>query len=388
MDELFEISKLIERDLKGEITEEERAQLNKWVEESQTNKALYDKITSNDFLTSKIDIYSLFDAEKAKKSIEARLPEGKVVSMQPNVWLRYAASILLPLLIGAGVIYYFIAGGQGPTMATIDQVIKPGQDQAILVLSDGRQVKLDDHQAETSIDQGTVTASRNENTIEYILKDEDKGSNDLVYNELYTPRGGTYQVKLSDGTIVTLNAESSLKYPIGFTDSTRTVQLTGEAYFDVSHDGRPFIVNARDMNVRVLGTQFNVNAYQTEPGIETTLVEGKVQLESERENVILAPGDQGTLLDSQFEVKQVNTKFYTSWISGKLDFNNVTLSQVMDRLARWYDFKYEFKNQSMMNYHFTATFDKNQPISEILEMLSLTTNVEFKITEEKTIIIQ
>lgn len=388
MDELFEISKLIEKVIRGEITDEERSQLDIWLAENKENQATYDKLLGNSYLVSKVDTYNLFDPNLARMSVEDRLPEARTISMQSNNWLRYAASILLPLMIGIGLVYYFIAGSQGPTMANIDQVIIPGRDQAILVLSDGKQVKLDESQAATNIAQGNAIALKNENTLEYQVGEQESPNNELIYNELYTPRGGTYQVRLTDGTKVTLNAESSLKYPVTFTDSTRTVYLDGEGYFDVAHDGRPFIVNAEEVNVRVLGTQFNVNSYQSEPGIQTTLVEGKVRLESESGNVTLSPGDQGTLLNSQFEIQQVNIRFYTSWISGKLDFNNVTLDQVMSRLARWYDFRYEFEDESMLDYHFTATFDKEQPISEILEMLSLTTDVDFKITEEKTIIIQ
>jgi ferric-dicitrate binding protein FerR (iron transport regulator) len=192
-----------------------------------------------------------------------------------------------------------------------------------------------------------------------------------------------------------LNAGSSLKFPVSFTDSTRHVFLEGEAYFQVTHNGKPFIVTSGAMDVRVLGTSFNVLAYPDEQQLVTTLVEGSVRIDlvgKERETSssrILSPDDQAvvSIEDAAIEVSKVNTSQYTSWIDGKLEFYNENLDKVMKRLARWYDFEYEFENSGAKNYHFSARFDNTENISTILEMLELTTDVKFELKENTIVVI-
>lgn len=391
MDPLNEIVVLIEKEIRNKISKAEKARLDSWVGESEENKAVYDRLTNSKYLIKKLDIYQLFDHEEAHRTIMDRVKynEKKVISFRSGRLLRYAATILLPFILGAGIIYYMIIQNEKTTMATIDEEIKPGGSQAVLVLSDGKQVKLDQRKTVAPIDQGDVTASTHKNALSYKLKNKGDVNKDQVYNELYTPKGGNYQLFLSDGTKVILNAESRLRYPVNFTDSTRTVFLSGEAFFDVTHAGKPFVVNTEELAVRVLGTTFNVTAYESESSIRTTLVKGKVQIDAPRGKVILNPSDQAIVSgNTEIQVEKVNTKYFTSWIDGKLDFNNMPLELVMQRLSRWYDFEYRFENESIPGYHFTATFDRDQPISEVLEMLSLTTNVNFKREGSNRIIVR
>ncbi|MFC2124691.1 FecR family protein, partial [Bacteroidota bacterium] len=217
----------------------------------------------------------------------------------------------------------------------------------------------------------------------------------LIYNELKTPRGGGYNLVLADGTEVWVNAGSSLKFPVSFTDSTRKVFLTGEAYFDVSHNGKPFIVSSGSMDITVLGTSFNVSAYPDELSIKTTLVEGKVQIDvtgnlgSTSASEILMPNDQAVILrdGSTIKINQVNTSQYTSWIDGKIEFTNDNLDMVMKRLARWYDFEYEFENNLARDYHFSARISNIENVSSILEMLEMTTDVKFELRNNTIVIL-
>ncbi len=164
-------------------------------------------------------------------------------------------------------------------MATIDTVIQPGSQKAILVLSDGATIEFDDDEPLTEMDQGDALIRNEKNTLFYSEKRKVGKSRKPVYNELKTPRGGGYNLTLGDGSMVWLNAGSSLRFPVSFTDSTRQVYLEGEAYFQVSHNGKPFIVTSGDMDVRVLGTSFNVLAYPDEQQLVTTLVEGSVRID-------------------------------------------------------------------------------------------------------------
>jgi len=245
---------------------------------------------------------------------------------------------------------------------------------------------------------GATATSKNSienNSLVYTEKRSPLKRKKLVYNELRTPRGGGYNLTLADGSRVWLNAGSSLRFPVSFTDSTRRVYLEGEGYFEVNHNGKPFIVSSGSMDVRVLGTSFNVLAYPDEQQLVTTLVEGSVRIDlggKESEAVssrILHPDDQAviSIANADIEVSKVNTSQYTSWIEGKLEFHNEDLDKVMKRLARWYDFKYEFENNGAKDFHFSARFDNSENISTILEMLELTTDVKFELRENTIVVI-
>lgn len=389
MDQPFDIARLIYRNIKQKLSPDEQQQLDQWLAASEANRALYEKLTSSRHLVSQTEVYQQFDKARAWKELEAQLFEAKTVSMTSRSFLRYAASIILPLLISVGVIYYFVSKPGGSDMTAIDQTFKPGTQKATLILADGAEVKLEDNPQTTKVlKQGKATITNKQQALEYASPNVVTDSDPVIYNELRTPPGGRYQLKLADGTEVTLNAASTLKYPVAFTDSTRTVYLTGEAFFVVSHTGKPFIVASEEQQIRVLGTTFNVSAYLDEPVAKTTLVEGKVRVVAERNSTVLQPGEQA-VLDRSAEtlaVATVDPSSYTAWVKGKFEFTNDNLETVMKRLARWYGFEYVFENQEAKNYHFTGRIDDNQSISSILEMLTLTTDVSFDL-EGETIII-
>ncbi|PLX14634.1 MAG: iron dicitrate transport regulator FecR, partial [Salinivirgaceae bacterium] len=343
---------------------------------------MFEKLTSTSYQLSKLDIYNQFDSQKGWADMEARMGLKKVIPLFSRKVLQYAAAILLPLILVGGLSYYFInTQDQMSTIADIDQYVKPGVEKATLILSNGEQVELT--QDEINIEEKGTRIAYMDKRLQYetdIIVDEIK---EPVYNQLVTPRGGTYSLQLADGTMVTLNAGSELRFPVDFTDSVRRVYLKGEAYFDVTHTGKPFIVDVEKADVRVLGTVFNITAYEDEKQITTTLVEGKVAFEKRidgntlQQNFVLTPGLQAVMqkADESVVMKEVNTANYTSWVSGKMEFNKERLELVMRKLARWYDFEYEFENPSAKDFHFTARFDRANNISEVFEILEMTTNV-------------
>jgi len=197
---------------------------------------------------------------------------------------------------------------------------------------------------------------------------------------------------LADGSTIWLNAASKLSFPVAFTDSTRHIFLEGEAYFEVAHNGSPFIVTTGDMDIRVMGTSFNVSAYADDVTKKTTLVEGKVRVDVHQENKVfqefLWPNKQAIVGTGKSEIviTDVDAQQYKSWVDGKFEFNNETLDHVMKKLARWYNFKYEFSNSSAKKFHFSGRLNNQEKISSILNMLEMTTNVTFIIQNNVIVI--
>ena len=385
MDQSFQIADILRKKIKGEISSEEEKQLQQWIEKSEANSDLFEKIMDDKTLLNKLEEYQLFDKEKNWSSLEKKLFNTKIIRIEPKKLLRYAA-ILIPLIVLAGISYYWESFSY-TSLAKVDEIIKPYEQKALLILANGDTIALQSERAR-NIQEGKVQLINQSHTLKYASNDI-KESGPLLYNTLITPKGGKYQLKLSDGTEVWLNANSSIKYPVTFTDSTREVFLDGEAFFDVQHNGKTFFVNTQQTSVKVLGTSFNVSAYSDEHYTSTTLVEGSVKMLTSTMEKVIVPNEQANVLlnETEIHVKEVNTELYTSWMKGKIEFESENLEAVMRRLSRLYDFEYSFENEAAKDFHFTARIDDSEPFSSILEMLELTTNVEFKLKENKIIIL-
>ncbi len=389
MEDKLHIATLIASRLKGSLTEEQESELQNWLGESEENQSFFDRVSSNEHQLEKLEVYNMFDRERAWKGLQDELFETKVVKLVTPRYLKLAASFLLPILLATAVIYLFDQNER--SLAQIDETVKPGYDQATLILSNGAEMDVATIKAGSqSVKEGDVEVKHDEEGLIYESGNTEENK-PLIFNELKTPRGGGYELQLADGTKVWLNAASSLRFPVSFTDTVRQVFLTGEAYFDVSHNGKPFIVSTSPLDVRVLGTEFNVTSYEGDEDVRTTLVEGSVRVETldDRNNIVIEPGQQArlTLANNQLGVDEVDPAIFTSWVDGKLEFDNSNINEVMKRLARWYDFKYEFQNEAAMNYHFTARLDNSEKLSVILQMLEMTTDVKFEIIDETVIIL-
>ncbi|SFD31975.1 FecR protein [Algibacter lectus] len=216
---------------------------------------------------------------------------------------------------------------------------------------------------------------------------------DVAYNTLKVPYGKRFEIELSDGTSVYLNAGTSIKYPVKFLNGMdRQVFITGEAYFKVAKDSvRPFIVNADQLNVKVLGTEFNVQAYSEDNISEIVLVEGSVALYDDRQNqdsqTVLKPGYKASFnrLNNQIETKTVRTNIYTSWINGELVFRNMTFENILKKLERYYDIDIVNNNSKLSKAVLNASFG-NESIDVILESLKENYNITYSITGNKIII--
>jgi len=376
------IADLICKKLKGDISSEEQKELDSWIAKDPSNKALYDEAVDPRKHLGKLDQYQRFDKEKARKKLEDELFETKTISLQLRRIMRFAAAILLPVLI-AGTYYIFFMNSESENLiAEIDSALQPGVERATLVLSNGETITLAPSESFYAIREGETSITQEQSQVIYSINDAPSIiSESTAYNELKTPRGGSFGIKLSDGTSIWLNAGSSLKFPVYFSDSIRKVFLEGEGYFEVANSSKPFIVSTEASDVRVLGTKFNVTAYTDDMEVITTLVEGKVAVSvPETSNrIILSPDEQAVTNKAlmQINILEVDASGYVSWVNGKVEFHNESLDEVLKKLSRWYDFKYAFENEAARNFHFSARIGREEKVSSILDMLELTTDVEF-----------
>jgi ferric-dicitrate binding protein FerR (iron transport regulator) len=395
MKDKLHIAELIARKIKGTILPDEQKELDSWIRENPENQKVFERATDPGKQLEKLEIYALFNKEKAWSQLEQKLFEPRTVRFTTQKILRYAAAIMLPLLIAGGFAIRYLNRPQALTMAEIDTVYTPGSQKAVLILSDGGTVELEEGMSLEELQEGDAKINILNSFLNYTSTDRSGRGSDMIYNELRTPRGGGYNLRLSDGTGVWLNAGSSIRFPVAFAGNSRQVFLEGEAYFEVSHNGEPFIVSTADMDVRVLGTSFNVSAYSDEDQFRTTLVEGKVSVELKAEedalskSLVLEPDHQAIYNRSESEILEVEViaAQYTSWMRGKLEFHNESLEQVMKRLARWYDFEYDFENPEARDFHFSARLDKAENISTIMEMLEMTTDIKFELRDQKIVVL-
>lgn len=261
------------------------------------------------------------------------------------------------------------------------------KNQITLVLSSGEQIYLD-QEDRNMIREESALIQLDSALLEY-QEGEDGYSGEELFNELIIPHGGEFRLHLADGSSVILNSGSKLRYPVRFTGTSRIVYLEGEACFNVAKDtGKPFIVRTDKADVRVLGTLFNVSAYQEDENTEITLAKGSVQVEAGSQPALLVPNRQLVLNNKtgKSEIREVDASLYLAWTTGVLQFDALPLEQLMVKLNRWFDVDYEFKSEQLRKVHFTGAFRRYDDISYILEVIGAITEVSFRIEKNKIII--
>jgi len=332
-----------------------------------------------------------FDANSFKREYLNTIKKDKKIFsvFKLKHFIRYAAAVILFLGLGYFVKENISKSSINEKPIIVNNNIKIGTDKATLTLEDGSQIALEKG-------QDFINNNLTSNGEELIYNSKPTAKAEIVYNYLTIPRGGQYFVKLSDGTQVWLNSESQLKYPVNFIEGQpREVKLIyGEAYFDVSpstdHNGTKFRVFTENQKIEVLGTEFNINAYKDEKAIYTTLVEGKVIVNSETIRKKLAPGEQSKFnrLDKTIGISEVDVYSQISWKEGVFSFKDKPLKYIMTILSRWYDFKVLFENKDVEKDLFGGVFSKDQNIKDILNMIeNLDDTIRFEILE-KTIIVK
>ena len=211
-------------------------------------------------------------------------------------------------------------------------------------------------------------------------------SSEVLYNSISTPPGGQYAVTLSDGTKVWLNAASWIRFPTSFKEGSRRVEIGGEAYFEVAKDkSKPFLVSSGGMEVQVLGTHFDINAYSNEPTIRTTLLEGSVKVVKGKSALVLAPGDQASVCGEQVTVaRNANLEEAVAWKNGFFEFNGADIQSVMRSLERWYDVKVVYEGE-IPQVQASGSISRNNMASVVMQVLQAS-GFHFRI-EKNTIIV-
>ncbi|MBE8724374.1 FecR family protein [Flavobacterium hungaricum] len=374
-----EILALLQKHQEGTLSNEDKDKLDAWY----LHKASKSKLQLNEY-----------ELEESYQHLKSKLPlqqEPKVIS----IWPRVAVAASITLLLGTGVFYFSKSEKeQNIQVAEKPVEIAPGGNRGILTLSNGKQIVLSDITAKDTIaqegEQDEVTIKMDANgVITYVINPNAAGAkeDENSFNTLSTPTGGQYNIVLADGTKVFLNAVSSIKYPTQFNGDQRIVELDGEAYFEVAKNkSKPFIVKSDQQSIEVLGTHFNVHAYDNESVVKTTLLEGSVAVSSKNQKAVLKPGQQANLSDNtaKITIKEVDTEAAIAWKNGRFKFDNADLKSVMKQLERWYGIKVEYRGD-VSDVRFNGGTFRNKNLSEVLKVLELS-NIKFKV-EGKTIIV-
>lgn len=368
---------------------DELKELENWRKEKQANQQLFDELTDTAKQKQAIHRMQQYDTEgslsKVKQAIQSGNKQHKTISLS---WLKIGAAATVILASALFAIYFrHIPNQQIASLKPQPQYIAPGSDKALLTLANGQKIIIS-HKANNNITiQGGMQIS-NTSGGSIIYKRVNQLTNNMIeYNTIETPKAGKYQVQLSDGTKVWLNAASSLHYPLSFKGNTRTVELNGEAYFEVAKDKtKPFTVISGGQKVTVLGTHFNINSYKDEDHIATTLVEGSVQVSFGNSQALLIPGQQSSLKNGQIKVSKADIHLATAWKSGQLAFLRTDLKSALRQISRWYDIDVEYIG-NVPDFTISGDVSRDADLSAMLEILKLY-DVHFIQQGRKLIIMQ
>lgn len=365
--------KLLTTYRRGQSTEEERALLTSWYQQWHTDEQVLNE-------------EELATAEKEMWEVLQKKQLYRTRSLFNFKWIA-AASIVVLLCF---VAYHFYVDGRsaGFENSLYAMDANPGKDRATLKLANGTKIELDNLKPGLSIVQDGFKITKNidghlvyESSQDFI-GNRRKSPTSISFNEITVPKGGKFEIHLPDGTKVWLNAASSLRYPLTFNSNQRKVELEGEAYFEVAKQerGQPFTVLTPHQQIQVLGTHFNVNAYDNEQAVKTTLLQGSVKVSTQGTAAILKPNEQSNLtkLDDGFIVQKVDPTEAIAWKEGDFIFNNTDLKTIMRQLERWYDVEV-VDLASFPDNTYNGKMKRAVKLSKVLQILELTSDLKFKI---------
>ncbi|WP_018337232.1 FecR domain-containing protein [Butyricimonas synergistica] len=379
------IEELLVKKIDGELSDAEEKELAGWLAESEAHgrvlrefEAVRQRLTvlREEFHP---DVKGRLQSVKKHKKRRVRF----VVE-----WMRYVAVGILLVSVG-GYLLWNDGKKEEEGHRVFAKVAVPGKEQAYIVWANGVQVAIDETMKDTLLtgDGGAMVRVDSNRVLRYEGRDVSEGQEQRVH-KLVIPNGGEYRMVLEDGSIVWLNSASTLEIPERFAAGERRVRLVGEAYFKVKKDSsRPFYVATERVDVRVLGTEFNVSAYEEDRGVATTLVNGSVRVDARGgESVVLEPGQQALTTGGGIEVQDVDVSYVTSWVNGKFSFDNSRLENIARQVSRWYDVKISFEDDDLKEIRFSGAMLKFRPLSDLIEMIEATSFVRFSVKGENIII--
>ena len=369
------IADLIIAELTGKIDDAGRNELENWKHETPEHLRLYNLYQSPDFIARKFEFIKEYSAIEAYQEFAGRVKQAKR-QKRTLVLYRYVAAVVLLFVLSGS--FYFFHDTKDESIAFV-QKIQPGSCKAILTEPDGIKIDISDTTFLAFV-QKSVMSRKN---------GEEKVVAETLYHTITIPRGGEYDLLLSDGSRLRMNSESEIRVPVTFEKGQREVFMKGEIFFDITRDSlAPFVVHTHQGDIRVLGTSFNVRDYQDEDFLETTLVNGKVAFEREGNYSYLKPGEQLRLNkeDGKTTVETVDVLLYCSWKDGRFVFEKQRLEVIMNTIARWYNINVFYESSSVKDILFTGNIKRYGDLEQVVSMLKLINKIDIKIKDRNVFV--
>ena len=372
--DLYRVVELFRKSFSTSLSDEEKEKLDDVLRDDYLKKA-YDQLSDETFV---LDKFREFEEYKYKPAFnKLKVYRHRIQIRRWTIWGSSIAAVLILVFVLARPWEY--NGNMSEFVKETQHIIPPGSSMAILKLADGRMIEIGKQPLRLEDTQGSVVKYEN-GRLSYSSGKETTITE--AYNELVVPVGGECHVLLDDGTDVWLNADSKLKYPIVFNGESREVVLSGEAYFEVKKDNRPFIVNLESGDITVLGTSFGVSAYPGYPNY-TTLVQGSVRFTSlRREQIVLTPGEQAVVdISGSLKKRSVDVEEFIGWKDGVFIFKDKPLAELMKRLERWYGVHVIFQDESLKELEYTGSLERYNSINTFLQLLEKLEEIRYEIKE-------
>lgn len=384
----IEIGRLLAKSFGNSIDPQEELLLKDLIAQDPELKDLYEQYKSTDLIKKENDYLNSLNSQLAWENVQNKRKEKLKINRKNSRirWLDLAAACTA-IFILFSTLYSQKSSRiiEDKTFGYQNDVL-PGQDQAELILSNGQIIKLNDGKHEISDAEGTVLNADNGMLTYEETSAIATSSSDKILNTIKVPKSGTYQVILSDGTKIKLNAMSALTYPVRFNENSREVTLEGEAYFDVKHSTtESFKVHTKQGVVTVMGTAFNVNTYSSNLSY-VTLVNGSVKVGDQKNTKIIKPGEQATLGPPDIKIQTVDLEKFIAWNNGYFYFSNDKIEDIMDQLSRWYGINIQYVGSSS-GRAYGGSVARNSTLAEALEQLKKVGNFDFKIEQNNVTVI-
>ena len=390
---------LLKRYVDNDCTPQETTELFDYMQSGESDRLLLTemKMLFDDSLHETAQGQTAEWSKKIKDNlIENIKPQATIIPFYKKWLPRVAAAFLL--FASSLAAYQYFNATQNPKAVQVAQnntpsgnpaAILPGGDKALLTLSDGTVIVLDEASNGNVASQGATTINKKNGLVIYdATAMAGNKTAAITYNTITTPKGGQYQLILPDGSKVWLNAASSLHFPTAFSGADRRVTLTGEGYFEIEKNAaKPFYVMVNNINVEVLGTHFNIMAYDNEDAVKTTLLEGSVKVNAGAVSKTIIPGQQALLENatSGFTILNANIEETVAWKNGYFQFNNEDLRSIMRQFARWYDVEVSYEGKQKVR-QFSGEVSRDVNLAQALKVLQLS-NVKFRIDNKKIVVL-
>ncbi|WP_294142297.1 FecR domain-containing protein [uncultured Sanguibacteroides sp.] len=382
-EENIKIADVIFAYIRGTITGVERERLQEWLEASTKHKQIFESIILSSSFRDKQEIYRRFDVYYDYDRIGKKIARKKRFLIKR--YISVAAMILF--LVSSGV-FYWLHDFSGKNISVPSRMLFPGKPVASLILSDGSTRNLG--KDSFRLTEGNQQLTNKRNTLVY--ERNSFVSTDTVekYHEIRVPRGGEYQLVMSDGTHAWLNAESSIRYPVVFKKGERNIWVSGEVFLEVAKDSvHPFVVHHPELDIRVLGTKFNIRGYKDEGEVVTTLVEGQIAIGFKQgEKIILSPFEQLTyhVKEKKGRVDIVDTELYTSWKDGVYLFKTQRLEDIMKLISKWYDVNVVYRDEKVKDIVFSGRLKRYENAESLLCVFEKLGEIKFVIQDNTVVV--